>query len=334
MAFDHYSISMHYAKALAKAADGANLDGNALLEQAGINPELVKYEQFRITPKQFAALILSLWKQSDDEFMGLAAEPSKYGVFPLAAKYTREARTLEQALLRLSKFYNLTSSSLQMGLKYTQEETEFYMVLKTPHTDDDHILCEFLMMLWHRFASWLIGHSIPLNAINFMHKAPTHLKEYRLMYPCEARFNQETNSLSFPISILKKPVVQSNHALNLYLQRTPLDWFKRQAYHVEFTHKVLDYLENSHNIGATTIKEIAKELLLTERTLRRKLFNEGTFFQELKDGIRRDQAMYLLNQKNITIVTISNQLGFSEPAAFTRAFKNWTGITPQNYRKT
>ena len=80
-------------------------------------------------------------------------------------------------------------------------------------------------------------------------------------------------------------------------------------------------------------EQIAVSVNVSERTLRRKLTEEGTSFQEIKDKLRKNMAIYYLSQPDIPISTITNKLGFSEPAAFTRAFKQWTGQTPSLYRE-
>ena len=67
-------------------------------------------------------------------------------------------------------------------------------------------------------------------------------------------------------------------------------------------------------------------------TLRRHLREEGSSFQELKDHLRRDLAIYHLGRDELAIQDIAEQLGFSEPSAFHRAFKKWTGLTPGAYR--
>ena len=99
-----------------------------------------------------------------------------------------------------------------------------------------------------------------------------------------------------------------------------------------FTQRVVTYLENNAQIASTNMDAIAQQLHVTTRTLRRKLNDEGTSFQALKDNVRRDTAIHLLSQPNIPISDISRQLGFSEPAVFTRAFKLWTGVSPKIYR--
>ena len=70
---------------------------------------------------------------------------------------------------------------------------------------------------------------------------------------------------------------------------------------------------------------------MSPQTLRRHLREEGTSFQELKDHLRRDLAIYQLGS-DLPIQRIAERLGFSEPSAFHRAFKKWTGLTPGAYR--
>ena len=210
----------------------------------------------------------------------------------------------------------------------------FTLDLTHPEKDPDHALIDFLMLLWHRFPSWLIGQRIPLKQVGFRHAKPAHFEEYRLMFPCPAVFNQSHNSLTFDRSIMNAPVVQTLQNLSSYLRRAPLDWFKRQSYYPVYTRKVMDYLENAESMVDTSMEDIASQLHTTSRTLRRKLDEEGTSFQELKDGVRRDEAIHLLSQPNLPISKIARLLGFAEAAAFTRAFKHWTGISPSTYRKS
>ncbi|MFC0710415.1 helix-turn-helix domain-containing protein [Azorhizophilus paspali] len=81
-----------------------------------------------------------------------------------------------------------------------------------------------------------------------------------------------------------------------------------------------------------TITRLAAKARLTERTLRRRLSAEGSRFQSIKDGMRRDMAIHYLTQPSMPISQVARQLGFSEPSAFTRAFKQWTGELPKIYR--
>jgi AraC-like DNA-binding protein len=71
---------------------------------------------------------------------------------------------------------------------------------------------------------------------------------------------------------------------------------------------------------------------MTSRTIRRKLSAEGSHFQQLKNGLRRDRAIHWLSQDNISLAEVGRRSGYQEVTAFIRAFKNWTGISPGDYR--
>ena len=73
---------------------------------------------------------------------------------------------------------------------------------------------------------------------------------------------------------------------------------------------------------------------MTTPTLHRRLRDEGTSFQQLKDLCRRDAAIGYLTKGEYTTLQLSELMGFSDSSTFHRAFKKWTGLTPQEYRKS
>ncbi len=77
---------------------------------------------------------------------------------------------------------------------------------------------------------------------------------------------------------------------------------------------------------------VAEQLHMTTQTIRRRLKEEGNSFQEIKDSLRRDTAIYHLVKTDTPINDIVELLGFSEPSVFNRTFKKWTGLTPGAYR--
>ena len=76
---------------------------------------------------------------------------------------------------------------------------------------------------------------------------------------------------------------------------------------------------------------VADKLHLTTATLRRRLRSEGSSYQQLKDDIRRDTAIHLLSRGTVSMEQVAENVGFSEPTSFFRAFKRWTGVTPRAY---
>lgn len=329
-----HSVSAHFARTLIAAAQRRGLDHRPLLQDAGLNEQLIGKPGLRITPEQLSRLTQGVWRSADDELMCMGSQPSRYGVFSLMAKQVIRCRNLRAVYHNLTHFYNLVTEAVGMELRIEGDTVRLSLRLTEPDKDPDYTLREFLLLLLHRFPSWLIGRQIPLQCVTLDFPSPPHHEEHRLMYPCQVEYGQAQNSLVFSATLLDEPVVQTPRTLSAYLRTLPLDWFKRQAYYQVYTRRVLDYLERTPEIAAANMEEVAAEMHMTSRTLRRKLDDEGTSFQELKDGIRRDAAIHYLSQPAMPISQISRQLGFSEPAAFTRAFKQWTGVSPGLYRRS
>jgi len=82
------------------------------------------------------------------------------------------------------------------------------------------------------------------------------------------------------------------------------------------------------------IEELAEQLGVGHQTLYRQLKASGTSYQKIKDDIRRETAIKLLVNQGVAVERVSEIIGFSEARSFTRAFRQWTGMSPRNYRKT
>jgi len=85
--------------------------------------------------------------------------------------------------------------------------------------------------------------------------------------------------------------------------------------------------------GDTSLDRVAERLDTSGRTLQRKLRDHGTSHQELLDQMRRDLAMRYLAEPHMAICEVAYLLGFSESSALHRAFKRWTGMTPNEFRR-
>jgi len=84
--------------------------------------------------------------------------------------------------------------------------------------------------------------------------------------------------------------------------------------------------------GEASIDMIAGKLALSRQTLFRKLKAEGVTFEQVLDQLRHKLALHYLNGKKVSVNETAYLVGFSEPAAFSRAFKRWTGSSPRMAR--
>jgi AraC-like DNA-binding protein len=98
------------------------------------------------------------------------------------------------------------------------------------------------------------------------------------------------------------------------------------------TSKIRELVKDDVSANFPSFEDVADQLHLTTSTLRRRLAVEGVNYRQIKDDLRRDYAIYQLEQ-GINIEQVAQNIGFAEPSSFFRSFKRWTGATPKTYIK-
>jgi len=134
-----------------------------------------------------------------------------------------------------------------------------------------------------------------------------------------------------PAAVLEAPLVSSDPELLQILTRAAEELAKRAPVPPTLAAQVGRVLAESLRSGEATIGHVAKRFGMTERSLQRRLKDEGVSFNTVREDVRKQLARRYLDDK-LAIAEISFLLGFSEPSAFFRAFKRWTGMTPLEAR--
>ncbi len=328
-AIHHPDIAVHFPRVILRRAMERGLDRERLYAAAGLSPELLANDHARITPLQLGALLREVWRGLDDELAGFGASSHRFGCFSLMARQMVDSANLGEALRYACRFSNLTSHALRWEIEEGPRAI-LSLELLEPVDDPDHFLAEFVLLVWHRFSNWLVGERIPLLQTCFCFDPPAHREEHRLMFPGTITYDQRVNAISFDAAWLLAPVVRSREELSLYLQRLPDEWFIKQTFEGSVSERVLAAIEESGY--SLTLDQIADRWHMSRRTLHRQLQREGTSFRRLSEQLRRDRAIALLAETRCQIKEIARRLDMTEPA-FSRAFKQWTGLTPIAYRK-
>ena len=327
------TIGTHYIKSAMGGAIAKGLDPKVLLRQARIPEKPLRDPKARIHVDLVAKLYHGIGVALEDEFMGFTEHPCKVGTFDLMAEWVSSAETLDELLQRGIRFYNQITNELQMTLQYEGDHVYFTTEFRRPELDFEHFYIEYWHVIWHRFASWYIGKPIKLIGA-YINYTPLDADEFSLLFRCPTFLRSNVNRLVFHRSYLSAPLVRSQSELQVFLKRAPIDLLTIPGEDTSLSTKI-GHLLKSHSgdqLLLPTAGEIALELGISEQTLRRKLSAEGISYQQIKDNIRQDIASKMLANRNLTIAEIGKSLGFSEPRAFTRAFKQWQGVTPKEFR--
>ncbi len=328
-----HTISNHFFRSHLLNGLRQGIDEQALLDHSKISKSVIEQPDARVSPYQLAKLMIKIMRDSDDEYMGLGSHICRLGVFNLLSERLILCDTLGEALNNAMRFHNLTNNSMSMRIETHGEDIHMSIDVRESDNDPDDLLPEFLMLAWHRFPSWLIGENIPLKAAYFNYSKPTDEDEYKLLFPCSQHFDQPSNTLVWPAKYLNMAIQRTPAQLQRYQGQTPLQWFRKAQFAEFHTEKVIQILERAPHPHKLTLEQAAAQLNVSSRTLRRRLTDEDSMFQQLKDNIQRERAIHLLSQNDLSINEVSEKTGYGETASFIRAFKNWTEMSPGQYRK-
>ncbi len=302
----------------------------SLLERSGLQANPMAPSQ-RVTLNEIARLYQLAAPETGDEMMGLWSRRIRPRALQHLVTVQREASSLTSALYRFSTFWNLLLDDFHLDLHNKSDEVELALV---PYSDDTrpqrfgHML---ILKLAHGLLSWLGGTETPVKAVRFAFARPEFAADYAVVFPCTVEFDARQTSILFDPRQFTRPITRSSAEASVFLERAPLDWiFTGSRAHTNSL-RVRAFL-----YGATwqtcQLPDAARALKMTPRTLNRRLKEEGTSFQDIKDALRRDIAIRALQQSTLSIEQIAFDTGFSAPANFHRAFRKWTSRTPGSYR--
>lgn len=359
------TISFYHVDACLHGIRQREIPEGALLARAGINPDVMNHPR-RVHVDQVARLFKQVQLELQDEFMGFTERPCKVGVFATMCELVSRCHTVGELLQKGAEFYNLLgdevvtqldvhlvpqkksrkenrkdgrsvtkSQKTDVDTKPRERNAIFSVQLANPNLDEYHFLSEFLLVIWHRFASWYIGEPIPLLETHFAHRAPGHKNELQIMYPGELKFGRRKNRLVFDAKYLDKPLIRTEKELEVFLQNAPADVMTIPGMddNLELMIERTILQQNPDRLEFPSIEELASLLEVNHQALHRHLKKTGTSYQKIKDSMRLEMAIKKLVNEKLSVDEVSDLVGFAESRSFTRAFKHWTGLSPRNYCK-
>lgn len=351
------TIAIHFVQEAVQCLRARGLAVEPFLARAGIPPEFLAQPLTRVSPAQFGHLWRDIAAALDDEFFGLDSHPARAGTYALMCASVLPCTSLGQALRRILRFMHLVLDDLRAEL-VVEGGTAHIRLHDLRHDGrPDRVrqglrergpqgragaqrlfaYATFFIMVYG-LACWLVRRRIPLLRGQFQCPEPPpqgeaqFTGEYRVLF-CEAlSFDAPVSSLSFAASNLALAPAQNANSLREYLRGAPANFLVKYRNPRSLAARIRRRLREQHPADWPTFGQLCEAWHYTEATLRRHLHDEGHTYQSLKDDLRRDMAIALLQDGQQPLPDIAAALGFTEPSGFHRAFKKWTGARPSDYR--
>lgn len=327
------TIAVRHVDELLHGARVHGLDAAALLARAGIAPALLDAPLARVTQGQFAALQRLLRRALHDELWGLCSRPVPPGSYAQALQLMVRCSTLGEALeLALRQYRPLLADFVPR--RHLQDGVATVVLRPAvPLTPALEYALRTFSFLGYGTLCWLVGQRVPLLATNTPHQR-VDPRVARQLFQATVQQAPGWTGWTLERRWLDLRVAQTPETLRPFLRRAPVGLLLKYRDPGSLAERVRAALRSQLGAAAPSLDEIARRLGASPETVRRRLTAEGHSYRSLKDRLRRDLAVELLAQPRLTLAEIGQRIGFSEAATFHRAFKQWTGVAPGEYRAT
>jgi AraC-like DNA-binding protein len=317
----------------------------ALIKEAGIDPELIGEENSYLSEDQVSNIILSLYEKLDDPAFGLRLGGSIHrSIQSIAGGFFSSAESLRQAFQKLVLYQDLIIPFVELEIIESSEFIDIY--LETYLGDFDELLKSKDAMGLYSIANEIIASGVWCTAeqflskefglvgVYFRHPAPGYIEEYQNIFKCPVHFEQQKNFLRIERDLFDKKLYGSLPAIHKKAEQQIEQQLKKLKKSETILNKVREFVETHISDENLSLENAAKQLHMTGRTLQRALRMENTSFIDIRDSVRSDLSMYYLQSTEISIEEISEKVGFSDASGFYTAFKRWHGVSPGSIRKS
>lgn len=324
------TVSVLWFRGLLQAAEALGIARGPLLQASGVTEELLRSPYARIPLEQNLQLWRSIEQQAPVADVGLRiGELVKPGYFQLFALTLMHNPDMETAFARSMRYTRLLSDG---GQYYLQQGAGIAAICYEPlDSSFSRHQVDAVLVLLRNFANWLACRPLALKGVELRHAEPAAREEYERIFAAPLVFGASRNALLFDDSLMQEPLSLTDASL-AQMHEQMLEAQLALLQQPDTAGLVRHFLRSTDQLGLDR-DQLADCLHMSSRTLQRKLQECGTSYQQLLDEERNQRARRLLQQTRLSLTHISEQLGFSESSVFSRAFRRWNGLSPQEFRQ-
>jgi AraC-like DNA-binding protein len=328
------TFSIGFARAFLECTERAGVDRTEFLTAAGFEAARLDDLDGHISLEEYDVLQdLALDLTGDPSFALRMGDEAKFAVFDVVTHVVAQASTLRDALAACLRFQPIMSDAPPSTIseKGDTATVRWNIVRSTPRGEQARaeLALAGLMRLVRYFAG---ACALPLR-VSFEHAPPPHRSEYTRIFGGRERFRQPFNGMTLERSMLDREQID-RHPEHYDLMRSRAE-HELHRHQVALGHadRLRGYLVAHIDGRRPSMTASARALEMSVRSLRRRLTEEGASFRGLVDEARAVIAQRMLDDASRSIKETAHAMGFSDPTAFHRAFRRWTGKTPKRYRE-
>jgi AraC-like DNA-binding protein len=321
-----------FVQTILRAYDKYGADPSVALRSARIVPSDLRRPEARVTAAQLEVLTNLAMRQLDDEALGWFSRRLPWGSYGMLCRASLTSPNLGIALKRWCRHHRLLTDDIILDLAVTGPVARL-TISENRRLHEMRELC-LLTSLRHAqgYACWAVDSRIALQRVDFPFQAPPHADVYALLFRAPVQFGTARTGITFDAQYLSLPLRRDERALRNMLRRA-LPLTVRQYRSDRLVVRKLREVLRAHCTDLRTGESVASALNVSLRTLHRRLLDEGTSLQKVKDEVRRELATERLVRTSRSVKQIARDVGFHNEKSFMRAFRQWTGESPLEYRR-
>lgn len=303
-----------------------------LLRRADLSASSLRDPDARVSMRAYYALIEAAAELTRDPHFGLSyietVTPAAIGAVGFLAM---TAATLGESIARILRYYRVLADGERLTLEIEGTRAVIRFEPWGPPRPAHAQVCEMYAFDFLVMSARMTGAPVEILDFDVRHarlggdEAP-----YRRIFGRTPRFATAENRFCFPAEVLDRPMPAADAALSRFFEGY-VEKLDRALPQGSVSDAVRRAISERLCDGGLSLAALARARKESARTLQRRLADEGTSVSALVESVRRERAFGHL-AASLPIGEVSYLLGFSEPRAFHRAFRRWTGETPQSWR--
>jgi len=326
----HTSVSASITLAVLHAASRLGVDRAQLMSACELHDSQLSDPDARVpfaTQEQLWQQLSRIEHAEPGLALGCNLAP---GPFSVLGYLLQSSPTLGDALAAGLRYQRLVGEGGELQLREQGDELQLLYRPLHPELPATRTRVLALMACWVQMLHPLLDNWQLLRA-QFAHEQPPTLDSYSETFACPLQFAASDYGIVLPRSLAHAPLIQANPPLQNLLRQHAEALLARLPSE-GLSARVVALLGEQLARGEPDRSELARHLHLSERTLQRRLADEGCNYQQLLNDTRQQLAEQHLSTGDLPAAEIALLLGYSEPSVFFRAFRQWTGLTPGEYR--
>ena len=319
-----------WCKAMKDAFVQRGLDVEALLAEAGVDCGTSEEVDLGELTDGFSRAWELAVTQTGDPAIGLTVPSHPLNSLGVLSHVVLSARDVQHALQAVSRFTHLVSPTATIDIRLENGHGLLTLNIEPGRRAVPAQRFDFCATVLLHGMRWVTGRPIKALAVHRPGPEPADPEPWIRAFGCPVRFNAPECMIEMSAADLALPIPTADQAVADLCERIAVQIAEQQGGSVSI--RVRQALMKHLCKGDPRRETVASMLRMSERTLQRRLTEEGTSFAELVDEVRRQLAQRYFLHSDFSPTEITFALGFSDPSNFYRACKRWFGRSPGTMR--